>query len=298
MRNSMLFIALWLACCATCTGCASPFAASHQSALARFEQRQVFRPARYPDGNWTPTGFKFEDVWFQSADGTRLNGWYHPHDNPAGVVLLAHGNGANMTAYADALKVLHDRHRLSVMVFDYRGYGKSEGEPDEQGILDDARAARRWLAKRANVDEHDIVLMGHSLGGGVAVDLAAADGARGLILVNTFTSLPDVASYHMPLVPARLIMHNRLDSISKIEKYHGPLLQAHCETDRTIPLTQGKRLFAKANKPKHFVATHGTGHDDLLPEEFQMALDDFLASLPGTRPLPQPARWHATGSRT
>jgi fermentation-respiration switch protein FrsA (DUF1100 family) len=279
-------------------GCASPFSSGGQSSLARFEQRQVFRPARYPDGNWSPAGYKFEDAWFHAEDGTRLNGWYYPHVDPTGVVLLAHGNSGNMTAYADAVRVLHDRHRLSIMVFDYRGYGKSDGEPNEPGILEDARAARQWLARRANIPEHDIILMGHSLGGGVVVDLAAADGARGLILVNTFTSLPDVASYHVPLLPARRLMHNRLDSISKIENYHGPLLQGHCETDRTIPFTQGKRLFAKANEPKRFVATAGTGHDDVLPEDFQKSLDAFLASLPEATPLPKPPRWHATGSRS
>jgi fermentation-respiration switch protein FrsA (DUF1100 family) len=294
----VLKFALCLAVCCWITGCASPFFSSSHSALARFEQRQVFRAARYPHGNWTPAGFKFEDAWFEAEDGTRLNGWYCPHENPAAVVLLAHGNAGNMTAYADALGVLHDRHRLSVMVFDYRGYGKSEGEPDEQGILDDARAARHWLARRANVEEADIVLMGHSLGGGVVVDLAATDGARGLVLVNTFTSLPEVASHHFPLVPARMLMQNRLDSIAKIESYHGPLLLAHCERDRTIPFTQGQRLFARANEPKRFVVTAGTGHDDLLPEDFQKSLDEFLGSLPSPRPLPQPARWHAAGSRS
>lgn len=298
MRNPLSYFALCLAPCWLFTGCASPFSAGSQSSWTRFEQKQVYRAARYPNGNWTPAGFKFEDAWFHSEDGTQLNGWYYPHENPAAVVLLAHGNGGNITGYADALRLLHDKHRVSVMVFDYRGYGKSDGEPDEQGILEDARAARHWLARRANVDEHDIVLMGHSLGGGVMVDLAATDGARGLVLVNTFTSLPDVASHHLPLVPARLIMHNRLESISKIENYHGPLLQAHSEEDRKIPMAQGKRLFAKANEPKRFVATSGTGHDDLLPDEFQKSLDDFLASLPGTRPVPKPARWHATGSHT
>ncbi len=227
-----------------------------------------------------------------------MNGWYYPQEKPAAVVLLAHGNSGNMTAYADALRVLHDQYGLSVMVFDYRGYGKSDGEPDEQGILEDARAARQWLARRANIDEHDIVLMGHSLGGGVMVDLAAGDGARGLILVNTFSSLPDVASYQMPLVPVRYMMHNRLDSVSKIEKYHGPLLQAHCDKDRTVPFVFGTRLFARANEPKRFVTTHGTGHDDFLPEDFQQALDGFLASLPRIKPLPKPACWQLAGSRT
>ena len=298
MHNSLLYLVFCLAPCWLCMGCASPFSSGGQSSWARFEQRHVYLPARYPSGNWAPGGFKFEDAWFQAADGTRLNGWYYPHEKPAAVVLLAHGNGGNLTGYAEAIRVLHDQHRLSVMVFDYRGYGKSDGEPDEQGILEDARAARQWLARRANVEESDIVLMGHSLGGGVMVDLASVDGARGLILVNTFTSLPDVASHHVPLLPARLIMHNRLESISKIENYRGPLLQAHCETDKTVPFSQGKRLFDSANEPKSFVATQGAGHDDLLPDEFQKSLDRFLTSLPASKPLPKPARWHAAGSRT
>ena len=298
MRNSLLILALYSALCCQCLGCANPLFSGSQSAWARLEQKHVFVAARYPNGNWTPAGFEFEDAWFHAEDGTRLNGWYYPHEKSAAVVLLAHGNAGNITGFADALRLLHDRHRLSVMVFDYRGYGKSDGEPDEEGILEDARAARQWLARRANVDEHDVVLMGHSLGGGVVVDLAAVDGARGLILVNTFTSLPGVAAHHLPLIPARLVMHNRLESISKIENYHGPLLQAHCEKDRTIPFAQGKRLFARANEPKRFIATAGTGHDELLPEEFQQALDEFLVSLPAPKLLPKPARWHATGSRT
>src|SRR5690606_21254788 len=103
--------------------------------------------------------------------------------------------------------------------------GRSEGVPSEQGILADARAARQWLAQRAGVREQDIVLMGESLGGGVMVDLAASDGARALILENTFTSLPDVAAFHYPWLPVRTLMRTRFDSLSKIGNYHGPLLQ-------------------------------------------------------------------------
>lgn len=272
-------------------GCASPFHADGRSALARFEQSHLFLAARYPDGDWSPAGSEFEDAWFKADDGTRLNGWYYPHEKPAGVVLYAHGNAGNLTRYAEALRVLHDRHRLSVMIFDYRGYGKSDGEPDEAGIVEDAIAARQWLAQREKIAENDIVLMGESLGGGVMVDLAAEDGARGLVLLNTFTSLPDVAAHHYPLIPTRLLMQNRLDSVAKISHYHGPLLQVHGDKDRVVPFAQGKRLFAAANEPKRFVVSPGGNHNDPLPEQYHRALDEFLASLPAVNPQPEPPRW-------
>jgi len=291
VRNPFLQMALCLTLGAFLAGCASPFHADGTSALARFEQAHVFQAARYPDGNWSPAGSEFEDAWFTADDGTRLNGWYFPHEKPAAVVLFAHGNAGNVTQYAEWLRVLHDRHRVSVMIFDYRGYGKSDGEPDEAGIIEDACAARQWLAQREKIAESDIVLMGQSLGGGVMVDLAASDGARGLVLLNTFTSLPDVAAHHYPLLPTRMLMHNRLDSASKIGRYHGPLLQVHGDKDSVVPFAQGKKLFAAANEPKRFVVNPGGGHNDRLPDQYRQAFDEFLASLPAVHPQPQPPRW-------
>jgi fermentation-respiration switch protein FrsA (DUF1100 family) len=111
------------------------------------------------------------------------------------------------------------------------------------------------------------------------------------VLLNTFTSLPDVAAHHFPLVPTRLLMQNRLDSLAKITRYQGPLLQVHGDKDRTVPFAQGKRLFAAANEPKRFVLSRGADHNDPLPEEYHRALDQFLASLPAVHPQPQPPRW-------
>src|SRR5439155_9610288 len=110
-------------------------------------------------------------------------------------------------------------------VFDYRGYGKSEGVPTEEGLLRDAQAARRWLAQRTGVRESQMVLMGRSLGGAVAVHLAAEGGARGLILESTFSSLPDVAAEHLPWLLPYWMMTQRFDSAEKIKRYQGPLLQ-------------------------------------------------------------------------
>ena len=139
------------------------------------EDREVdgLRPSRYPAGDWQPAGLAFEDAWFTAKDGTRLHGWYVPHPQPRAVVLFCHGNGGNVALWADVLRILHDRMGVTAMGFDYRGYGRSEGTPSEAGVLADARAARTWLAQRAGIAENQIVLMGRSLGGAVAVDLAA-----------------------------------------------------------------------------------------------------------------------------
>ena len=128
------------------------------------------------------------------------------------------------------------------------------------------------------------------------VDLAARDGARGLILFNAFTSLPEVAAQHWVVVPTGLVMQNRLDSLEKIDKYQGPLLQVHGDHDRVVPISLGERLFEKAREPKQFVRHAGGNHNDLPPEEFDEALDQFLAKLQPPKILPEPSRWRAVGS--
>jgi uncharacterized protein len=250
------------------------------SPLASIERRQVFRPAKYPSGDWEPFELEYEDVTFKSADGTKLNGWYVPHQAPRAVILYAHGNAGNVSVHVKTLKELNERHDAAVFVFDYRGYGKSEGSPSEDGILQDARAARKWLAKRTGLDEGEIVLMGRSLGGGVMVDLAAKDGCRGLILESTFTSLPDVAGRLLPLVPTGWLMTQRLDSLSKISQYKGPLLQSHGDKDRLIPIAQGKKLFNAAKGSKRFIVIKGGGHGVLRPDYYHEALAEFFESLP------------------
>ncbi len=262
-----LFAALMLAGLSAC------------SVLRSVERPLVFYPARYPDGNWQPAGLNFEDAWFTAADGPKLHGWYVPHERARAVVLFAHGNAGNITHRAELLRELHDRMRVSTLVFDYRGYGRSEGKPDEQGVLADARAARAWLAAHAGIPKRQIVLMGESLGGGVAVDLAAADGARGLVLVSTFSSIPDVAAAHVPWLPAHALTQIRLDSAAKIPNYHDPLLQFHGDDDHIIPIDSARRLFAAANQPKRLVVIPGGDHNDPPTPAFFAALDEFLDAL-------------------
>ena len=243
-----------------------------------FERYLVFPATR--GGDWNPAWLKFEDAHFEAADGTKLHGWFLEQDSPREVVLYAHGNGGNLSHRAVPMNDLRRDLGVSVMIFDYRGYGKSEGSPDEAGILQDARAARAWFAQRTGRREQDIVLMGRSLGGGVMVDLAANDGARALILQSTFTSLPDVAAYHYPWLPVRLLMRTRLDSLAKIARYRGRVLQSHGTGDRIVPFESGRKLFEAVPDPgKRFVELAGVDHNDYDWPRLKSATREFLDQL-------------------
>jgi len=241
-----------------------------------FENRLIFFPIVYPEGDWRPTGFKFEDVNFQAADGVQLHGWFVPHDRPTAAIVFCHGNGGNITHRADVARLLHDRAGAAVLLFDYRGYGRSAGQPNEAGVLADARAARDWLAQRLNRPPQQIVMMGESLGGAVAVDVAARDGAAGLILENTFSSLADVAAYHYPWLPVRMLLRTRLNSIDTIRQYHGPLLQSHGQHDTIVPYAYGQKLFEAANSPKQFISYPGDDHNDARPTSYYDKVGKFL----------------------
>jgi len=244
-----------------------------------FENQLIFVPSKFPEGFWHPVGLGQEDVWLQSADGTKLHGWYVPDKKPAAFVLFCHGNAGNLTHREYILRSLRDVVGVSVFIVDYRGYGRSEGRPSEAGLLADARAARRWLAKRAGIAESQLVLMGESLGGAVAVDLAADGGARGLILESTFSSLKDVAAYHYPWLPLRWLLRTKLDAVEKIKAYRGPLLQTHGDCDRIVPDQFGRRVFEAANQPKEFLVIPGGDHNDPRDRAYYEKLRAFVQGL-------------------
>ena len=245
-----------------------------------FEDQLIFVPSKFPDGDWRPQGLGQEDAWFQSADGTKLHGWYVHRQVSRAFVLFCHGNAGNITHRAAILRSLRDVVGVSVFIFDYRGYGRSEGKPNEEGIVADARAARRWLATRAKIAEKQIVVMGESLGGAVAVELAAAGGARGLILESTFSSLPDVAAYHYPWLPVGWLLRTKLNAAERIKAYHGPLLVTHGDNDHIVPYRFGRRLFEAANGPKQFITVSGADHNDPRDRAYYGKLRAFVEKLP------------------
>jgi uncharacterized protein len=244
-----------------------------------FEESLIFFPSRYPEGNWQPRNLHFEDAWFAAADGTQLHGWYVPVEQPRAFLLFAHGNAGHLAHRADLFRYFQQELRVAVLAFDYRGYGRSAGRPNEIGVLADARAARKWLADREQITPETIVLMGESIGGAVMVDLAAADGARGLILENTFASLPDVAAHHFRWLPVRMLLRTKLDSAAKIGRYRGPLLQCHGDVDTIVPFEQGLRLHDAAQCPKRLMVIRGGDHNDPRSPEWLTALDEFFEEL-------------------
>ncbi len=238
----------------------------------------IYHPTEWPADFAIPENVPVEEAWFTAKDGTRIHGLFAEHPSPRGVALVCHGNAGNVADRVGSLSILNQAHQLSVLMFDYRGFGKSDGKPDEQGLYMDARAARKWLAERTGNKEADLIVMGRSLGGAVAVDLAAKDGAKALVLASTFTSMPEVAKQHVKLLPTGLMMTQRLDSITKIKNYTGPLLQSHGRDDRLIPIEIGRKLHAAAPGTKRFVEVDG-GHNAPQSPEYREALDELLESL-------------------
>ncbi len=184
----------------------------------------LFFPSKFPAGDWNPKDLRFKDVFFSADDETKLHGWYCPCNNPRAVLLLAHGNGGHIASRTPWLRYLQNRARLSVFIFDYRGYGRSEGTPTVEGAIQDATAARAKLRELAAVKDSEMLLMGESLGGAIVVQLAVDSPPRGLILQSTFSSLRDVADVHYPKL-SWLVPRKKLDSVAQIVRYRGPLLQ-------------------------------------------------------------------------
>ena len=242
----------------------------------------LFFPSKYPAGNWTPEDLRFDDVWFSAEDKTRLHGWYCPCDNPRATILIAHGNAGHVASRAPWLKYLQSRARVATLMFDYRGYGRSEGIPTVEGALLDAKAARAKLRELARIEDSAMVLMGESLGGAIVVRLAAESAPRGLVLQSTFSSLKDVADVHYPKL-SWLVPPAKLDSVTQIARYHGPLVQSHGTADRTIPFSSGEKLFRAANEPKTFVKIPGADHNNWLTENYLTRLDEFISRLASER---------------
>lgn len=239
----------------------------------------LFQPLKYPVGDWEPKNLIYQDVSFQSSDGTKLHGWYCPVPHPVAHVLYLHGNAANLTYRSRLMRRLQTVHRVSVFMPDYRGYGRSEGVPTVEGVLGDCRAAWAKLSALSHSHDRDIVIMGRSLGGALAIQLAAENTCRGLIVESTFSSLKKVAEYHFPKL-AWMVPIEKLDSETAVQKHHGPFLQSHGDRDTVVPFRLGAQLYAAANSPKRFVRIRHANHNDAQSSAYYERFDAFLKNLP------------------
>lgn len=241
------------------------------------ERTLVFRPSSADESWRSPVDSATRDVEMLSSDGTRLHGWWLPGPEPAaGAFLVAHGNGGNLSHRGRLAADLRRTTRAGVLLFDYPGYGKSEGRPTEEGCYAAGEAAFEWLTDKERIPSRNIVLMGESLGGGTAVELATRHDHRALVLIFTFTSLPAAAKAHFAFLPTRQMMRTRFDNLSKIGRCHRPVFIAHGPQDDVVPFSHGEELFAAANPPKEFLRLDGFGHDLDLGDTLCLPLARFL----------------------
>ena len=206
-------------------------------------------------------GLVFEDLRLATPDGLSLHAWYLPGpDTRRGAVLFCHGNGGNISHRLETLRILHDL-GFSVLIFDYRGYGQSDGKPSEEGFYQDAQAAYEFLTQDKGFDPAEIVLWGRSLGAAVACRLAAGTQAGALVLESGFTSIPDMAAKRYPFLPSRLLSRFGFHSLNTLPAVRCPTLVIHSPEDQTVPYEFGCKLYEAAPEPKAFLEIQG-GHND------------------------------------
>jgi fermentation-respiration switch protein FrsA (DUF1100 family) len=241
------------------------------------ERKLIYPAPPLEAGDWKATHLRHEEVWFTSADGTKLHGWFFPRANAKRAILYCHGNGEDVAAVGEVAAELGEQLNTAVFIFDYRGYGHSQGKPDEPGCIADGNAAQHWLAHHLSIHPSEVILMGRSLGSALAVALAAENGARALILQNAFSRMTDVAALHYPWLPVRLLMSNRYDNLAAIQKYNGPFLQSHGTSDELIPFRNARELFDTApSTRKKWIVHRNLGHNSPLRENYLSAVAAFL----------------------
>lgn len=243
----------------------------------------IFFPERELVGDPRALGMEYENVFFEAADGVRLHGWFVPgrSDN---TLLWFHGNAGNIAHRLDNILVLHRRLGTGVFIFDYRGYGRSDGSPSEKGMYSDAEASIEYLRSMPGFDsDTNLIIFGRSLGCAVAVEMATRYGSRAVILESPFTSIRAMAKLTNPLlssvVPVGAVVKSRFDSLSKIKDVRTPVMVLHGDRDELIPLEIGRELFDAASEPKRFYTIEDAGHNDTYAvggEAYFDAIAEFI----------------------
>jgi uncharacterized protein len=251
-----------------------------------FEKSLIYFPHRQLEVTPKELGLRFEEARLVTDDGVTIHGWLLPVDGSRFTVLVCHGNAGNISHRLDRALLMHAALKTDVFLFDYRGYGLSQGTPDEEGTYRDGRAAYRYLTAQRGIAPDNLILFGESLGGAVALQLAREAPSRALVLEAPFTSIADMARAVFPLLPARFLLRTRYDNLAKIGGLRVPLLILHGDADTTVPFEQGRRLFEAAPPAKRFFAIAGASHNDTYVvggEAYWQAWREFLDGLSAPR---------------
>ena len=254
------------------------------SLLYVFQEKMIFFPGKRIVDTPETVGLQYKDVYLVTDDEIKIHGWYIPHPDAKATLLFFHGNAGNISHRLDSISIFHDL-GLSVFIIDYRGYGRSDGRPSEQGTYTDALAAWNYLVDERRLRPDEIIVFGRSLGGGVAAGLAAKVSPAAVILESTFTSIKELGKHYFPYLPVSWIARVRYPVDEDISSFNCPVLVIHSEQDEVVPVRHGQRLFATAREPKMFLpifGDHNTGF--LLSEDtYVEGMKRFLVTYLDTR---------------
>lgn len=261
----MLRISLFVALGSLIAGCAV------------LESSVVYHPRSAPPADpGIPLPPHVKDIHLPLGNGDVIHVRWAAHPESRDAILFCHGNAGNLFGRGDTAFELNQKLRQSVLIFDYPGYGRSEGKPSEGGCYQAALAAYEWLVNTYGLPGERITLFGESLGGAVATELASRKPHRALVLVRSFTSVPDVAEYQFPLYPANRLMVNRFDLVNKLPQCQRPVFIAQADKDHLVPFEHGEKMRRACKSTAELRCLEGLGHNDPLPPEFYTDLRKFL----------------------
>ena len=219
----------------------------------------------------------YAPVNITTEDDIELDAWFVPNTEARATLLFFHGNAGNISHRLDSIKIFH-RLRMNVFIFDYRGYGRSTGNPSESGVYKDAQAAWQHLTEARGIPPREILLFGRSLGGAIATWLAVRTQAGGLIIESTFTSVPDLAAKLYPFLPVRFLARLDFNTRKALRSVQIPVLVIHSRDDEIIPYSHGQMNYDSANEPKQFIELRGGHNDGFLVSEttYERGIQHFL----------------------
>lgn len=244
--------------------------------LLLMETRLIFHPTPASRFWNPPPDERFRDITISTADGNTIHAWWLPVDGARSATLYSHGNAGNLSARGVSMVKFSKALNSSVLIYDYPGYGRSTGSPTEASCQASAAAAWHWLTTGGGFEPKRVQLVGISLGGAMAIELARRHDHRALIVVKSFTSIPDMAQARFPWLPARYLVRTRFNNLSKIVECKRPVFIHHSRADELVPFAQGQCLFDAAKPPKEFHTAERDVHDASLPAEFFQRLRAFL----------------------
>jgi uncharacterized protein len=225
-----------------------------------YQPKLIYFPHKEIEATPDLISLEYEELTLTTSDGVELNAWWIPNPDTRATLIFFHGNAGNISHRLDSIDIFY-KLGLSVLIIDYRGYGKSTGTPSEQGTYIDAETAWTYLTKEKNISSDNIIIFGRSLGGAVAIWLAEKYSSAALIVESSFTSIADIGKHYYPYLPTSLLVRIKYPSKNRISNIKSPVLIIHSTNDEIIPYQYGQQLFEAAKEPKTLLNISG-GHND------------------------------------